>query len=129
MKTKWKLKPNEISKILSLFYDEGWCKNDIAKKFHVDHSTIHYHIKKSESENGFISNVRVKRPRQYSTLPDDNIDFDGEVINRGMNYADYLEKERMKQIEKQFHCQHISYLCTYKCTGCGKMHTEEILKK
>jgi IS30 family transposase len=124
VKTKWKLSEQDVAKIIVLFTVKGMCKNDIARIFNVDHSTIHYHIRKHEG-GGVVG--RPTGSRTQAEYVDDK-DFDGETLNRGMSYSEYVERENARRLERQSICQHVRNLCTYRCLGCGRIHTEELIR-
>ena len=131
-KTKWKLSAEKIEQIFILYYENGWSKNDIAKEMDVDHSTIHYHIKRHQNNSDLMGILNIERRiinRTKRVIPDlvDDFDFDGSKINRGMTYQDYLDQDRLRTLARQAECRHGKlYTTTFKCSECGKMHTEQV---
>lgn len=127
LKDRWKLTEKDIQHIIYLFHSRAWPKNRIARKYHIDHTTVIYHIKKHAKLNGIVLPSRSMRevPTDRDLFKGDD---DEEYVNRGGSYDDYLNKDRIIQLQKQDDCMHTQYiLCTYKCRLCGKMHTEEII--
>lgn len=127
-KERWKLSANDIQNILFLFYEREWAKNRIARKYKVDHTTIIYHVRKHAKANGIM--LKTKHVDEcedvHIEMPDDT-DFDGDKITKGFSYDEYVSKDRIIQMNKQAECAHsMLVICTYKCRGCGKMHSEEI---
>lgn len=125
MKTKWKLKSPDIEKIIDLYYDKRWSKNKIAIKFNVDHSTIHYHIRKHERNVYEIDDISLSNIPAYY----DNTDFNGEIINKGSTYKEYLDVEQARRMREQSNCLHGILQATYRCKGCGLVHTKDVNNK
>lgn len=91
MKTKWKLSTEQKSKILYL-YKHNVSQNQIAKKLNVDHSTIHYHLKKNNIE------LRVRTIKIKEVPVEIFYDEFGDKINTGKSYKEYLQENRRRKI-------------------------------
>lgn len=131
-KQKWKLDETQIQKISVLFFDRKWSKSRIAKHLSVDHTTVIYHINKYlELRKSFKKNkpkpveafVEIKKSKYHSLLQAE----EDEPVNAGMDYEDYLDVQRARDVIKQDACDHQKVIFTYKCTDCGKLHTGEMI--
>ena len=131
-KQKWKLDEIQIQRISVLFFDKKWTKSKIAKHLNVDHTTVIYHLNKYlELKKIFKKNkpkpiepfVQKKVSKYHALLQAE----ENEPINQGMDYEDYLDNQRARDIEKQYNCSHQKVIYTYKCTECGKLHTGEMI--
>jgi Helix-turn-helix domain len=81
----------------------GFSFSAIGRKFGKDHSTILYHCKKAE-----LFKFRTPRGKKrdktwavYDASPRPEIIEDGEVINSGKDYIDYLAEENDRKWKKR----------------------------
>lgn len=114
-KLKWKLSPEQKHEIVQLYLGariEGKYEGTepptvsvICKLYHIDHSTVYYHLKRAQV-------FQAGKPREFRTfqqviMPVERsiprkvrilipTDLNGDVINQGHDYKDYLriQKER-----------------------------------
>lgn len=97
MLTRWKLNTNQKTEIIALF-KEGWKILHIAHKFHIDHSTVIYHLKKNKIKR----HLQPKIPRivynQIIIPIQPRVDFDGSKLNEGKSYKNYLEEEARRKM-------------------------------
>lgn len=75
------LKPAEISEIISAHH-AGVSQAELARRFSVDHSTIHYHLEKFERsypEEGGVYAVLKAKVRKVCAHPSGRCNFCGEM--------------------------------------------------
>ena len=104
-KLKWKLTEEEKNQLV-IDYCNGVKISILCKSFHgIDHSTVYYHVKKAGvlTKNGKVEYRTIRQiiqKEKHSIKKEKELlpvtDFDGEAINQGHDYAEYLriEKER-----------------------------------
>ena len=119
MRTKWKLTDGDVNKMLNL-YQSGLSKSEIARKFNVDHSTVFYHIVKNTDKMMTIRTIGFRKPIQYrASLSCMKVDYDGQRINLGRNYREYIAEQNHRRLMAQKECKHTEPF-NYHCRNCGK---------
>ena len=86
MRTFRHLTSDEISDII-LSFNEGESKASLARRFNIDHSTIHYHLKKYERsypEQGGIYAFLKVRVKKVCTHPSSRCTLCGEMWDQIM---------------------------------------------
>lgn len=96
MRYKWKLSEKDVSQIINLYKKEGVCQNQIAKQFRIDHSTVYYHLVKNGVELR-TSVIRLKPQVRKVVTVISHTDFDGDKLNEGKSYQEYIEEDRKRQ--------------------------------
>lgn len=99
MRLKWKLSNKDVSKIISLYKGEV-SQNQIAKKFNIDHSTVYYHLKKNgvDIRHKIITRT-IHHTDNYTNVVEDHTDFNGEKLNTGKTYKEYLQEDKERRIQ------------------------------
>lgn len=104
-KLKWKLTSEQKQQVV-FHWCNGVSVSIICKNYHIDHSTIYYHLKKARvfiagqpREMRSIHQIMVERPAEAKILPmPRNIevatDFDGDKLCLGHDYATYLKQAK-----------------------------------
>lgn len=107
MVEKWKLTTDDKNKIVN-DYVAGTPILQIARLYHIDHSTVYYHLKRARVfVNGkphITTKIRQviyfkpKEKKKKEVIRDSVMrDFDGEPINQGHDYSWYLECQKKKK--------------------------------
>lgn len=120
-----KLTKSKIKNILKLA-DEHWKNSAIARKYHIDHSTVFYHIDKARRA---IVSVKIDPPADQcehyiaglsnvSSFNDDVIiPINSKVPQK--NYSDFVNQSEIRRIKKQETCKHQTFQVTVACKCCG----------
>jgi len=111
-----KLTQNDIQEILILA-KQHWPKSKIARKFHVQHSAIIYHINKNKRVV-----VRCKLKQSFTGVGELPV-----VEYEPKTYEEYRYEEDMRILKKQSECKHQECIETIRCKCCGKVTYEDIL--
>jgi IS30 family transposase len=99
MRLKWKLSDKDVSKIISLYKSEV-SQNQIAKRFNIDHSTVYYHLKKNDIDiRHKVITHTIHCKNDNTRRIENHTDFDGEKLNVGKSYKEYLQDDKERRIQ------------------------------
>ena len=107
-----KLTQDNIAEIIKLA-GEHINKSEIGRRFHIDHSTVFYHLQKHAPTT--LIKVKIPQPKRCCDIY--NTEY--EAIPKAKSYADYIEAEQMRKQRRQETCCHKEYVVTVHCKCCG----------
>ena len=100
-----KMTKEQILEVVKMRQD-GYSFHDIGRYFNKDHSTIVYHCQKAgisfpRSPIKKLVMERIGNARERKSKDPKPYIEDGDVINRGKNYEDYLDDENKRNWSKR----------------------------
>lgn len=113
-----RLSQDQVAQILILA-EKGEPKKAIARRFHIDHSTVFYHIKRHSGKPLIKVDLTGLPPAPPPLNDADDCFCNNE---RPKDYQDYIRTEEDRKLELQTLCKHRGELMiTIRCRGCGKI--------